>query len=154
MNNFDAFLYAIGISEGTINSPITKDRGYDVLVSGINGPARFDSYASHPNILVTVNHNGLKSTAAGRYQILYHNFLYYKNLLGLDDFSPEAQDKIALQMIKETGADGDIESGDIQSAVVKVAHLWASFPGEGYPMQHQNTMDSILASFNQGLEAV
>ncbi len=147
--NWHAFLDAIAISEGTSTSKITQDNGYDILVSGIDGPARFDSYATHPNILVTVNHQGLKSTAAGRYQILYKNWLYYMHLLGLSNFGPGPQDAIAMQMIRETRADADINSGHIADAVNKVSHLWASLPGANYN-QHENTLAEFLGWYKSG----
>ena len=62
-----AFLDMLAWSEGTSISKYTKDGGYDVIVGGIDSPNTFTSYAAPPGVLVTVNSQGLKSTAAGRY---------------------------------------------------------------------------------------
>lgn len=75
-----AFLGTLGVSEGTSTSKYTKNNGYDVIVNGIGGePKTFTDYSKHPNVLVTVNSKGLKSTAAGRYQILYKYAEHYKS---------------------------------------------------------------------------
>ena len=46
----------------------------------------------------------LKSTGAGRYQLLSRWWDAYRKQLGLKDFSPKSQDAVALQRIKERGA--------------------------------------------------
>ena len=46
----------------------------------------------------------LKSTGAGRYQLLSRWWDAYRKQLGLKDFSPKSQDAVALQQIKERGA--------------------------------------------------
>ena len=143
--NQKAFLDMIAISEGTYGK---GDNGYNVLVGG----SLFDDYSEHPNILVDlhreINGQELKSTAAGRYQLLYRYWVYYKELLKLDDFSPDSQDKIALQQIKERNAIDDIESGNIQAAIIKCGNIWASLPGNAYG-QHQNTMTALIESYQQ-----
>ena len=53
--------------------------------------------------LVTLNPK-LKSTGAGRYQLLSCWWDAYRKQLGLKDFSPKSQDAVALQQIKERGA--------------------------------------------------
>ena len=64
-----------------------------------------------PSQTVTLNPK-LKSTGAGRYQLLSRWWDAYRKQLGLKDFSPKSQDAVALQQIKERGAlptiDGDI----------------------------------------------
>ena len=56
-----------------------------------------------PCKLVTLNPK-LKSTGAGRYQLLSRWWDAYRKQLGLKDFSPKSQDAVALQQIKERGA--------------------------------------------------
>ena len=142
-NNMKAFLALIAWSEGTDNGrQPTKDHGYDVLVGGGN----FTGYADHPRVLVDLPRLGIKSSAAGRYQLLARYFDAYKKQLGLKDFSPESQDAIAIQQIKERGALQDIESGNIASAVRKCSNIWASFPGNNYG-QHQQKMDDLIAHY-------
>lgn len=142
--NLKAFLDMIAYSEGTDNGrQPTKNHGYDVIVGG----GVFDSYADHPRKLVNLR-PGLASTAAGRYQILARYFDAYRKQLGLPDFSPESQDAIAIQLIKECGAMRDIEAGYIDVAISKCASRWASLPGAGYG-QHEHNKGALLAAFKK-----
>lgn len=141
-----AFLDMIGASEGTVSDPATQDDGYDVLVTGMNGPQRFASYADHPDILVVVNTSGLESTAAGRYQLLHRYWVAYKQQLNLPDFGPISQDLVALQQIRERGALPYIDSGEFAHSVLLCSNIWASLPGNGYG-QHQNTVAMLQAQY-------
>lgn len=141
--NRKAFLDTIAYSE--IGPPLlaVSDNGYNVLVgSTAQHPLLFDSYAEHPHIL---NHE-LNSTAAGRYQILGHYFEDYKKLLHLPDFSPDSQDAVALQMIKEQHALSDVDAGHVEAAIHKCSNIWASFPGAGYG-QHENKMENLKTAY-------
>jgi muramidase (phage lysozyme) len=136
--NLRAFLDMLAYSEGTATSPATKDRGYDVIVTGADGkPEIMTSYASHPFAggrapkLVNAR-TGLKSTASGRYQFLVRDWGFYRLKLNLPDFGPASQDRWACQLIKERRALDDIETGHFIVAVGKVCNLWASLPGAGY----------------------
>ena len=140
------FLDLIAFSEGTSTSPITQDQGYDIIVTGIDGRHRFDDYFRHPNRAVVVNHSGLISTAAGRYQLLFRYWQAYQKLLNLPDFSPVSQDKIALQQMKEQGALRYIDQGNIATAIMKCSNIWASFPGNLYG-QHQTSIQDLLDKF-------
>jgi muramidase (phage lysozyme) len=135
--NLSAFLDMLAWSEGT-STIKTSDDGYNVIVGG----TLFSSYADHPRILVTLR-PGLKSTAAGRYQILARYFDAYKAALYLADFSPESQDLIAVKQIREAKAYNLVLSGQFMAAVHACAHLWASLPGAGYS-QHENRMSDIV----------
>jgi muramidase (phage lysozyme) len=143
MTNLQAFLAVLAYSEGTDNGrQPTKDRGYDVIVGG----TLFTGYKDHPRKLVYLPMLGIKSTAAGRYQVLARFYDAYKVLLKLPDFSPASQDKIAIQLIKECKALGDIEAGRIAEALTKCRSRWASLPGAGYG-QHEHKMETLLAKF-------
>lgn len=139
--NRKAFLSMIAVSEGTSH---LGDNGYNVLVGG----TLFDSYADHPRRLVILNKAGLKSTAAGRYQLLARYFDAYRKLLKLPDFSPDSQDTIAIQQVRECGALGDVDAGRFDAAVTKCRRIWASFPGAGYG-QHENRMETLTAAYLQ-----
>lgn len=141
--NQKAFLDMIAWSEGTSRIAVS-DNGYNVLVGG----GLFTGYADHPRKLVDLPRLGIKSTAAGRYQLLARYFDAYKKQLGLPDFSPASQDAIALQQIKECKAFDDIAFGDFKDAVAKCAHIWASLPGAGYG-QHENKLDNLQAVYVQ-----
>lgn len=80
-----AFLDMLAWSEGTDNGrQPTRNHGYDVIVGG----ELFTDYSDHPRKLVTL-HPKLKSTAAGRYQLLSRWWDAYRKQLGLKDFSPK-----------------------------------------------------------------
>lgn len=147
--NEKAFLKMLTVSEGTSTSKYTKNKGYDVIVNGIGGePKTFTDYSKHPNVLVTVNNKGLKSTAAGAYQILYKYWVAYKKQLGLKGFYPEDQDAIAMQLIKECKARDDINAGRIEAAITKCRSRWASLPGAGYG-QFEHKMDTLVSAYKK-----
>lgn len=141
--NLAAYLDMLGFSEGTDNGrQPTRDHGYDVLVGG----GLFSSYADHPRILVDLPRLGIKSTAAGRYQLLARYYDVYKRQLGLLDFGPAAQDAIAVQQIRERGALADIKAGRLADAIAKCRNIWASLPGAGYG-QHEHTFEELRAHY-------
>lgn len=138
-----AFLDMLACSEIGAEMMALSDDGYNVLVgSRPHDMLTFDSYATHPNIL----HHGANSTAAGRYQLLHRYYVAYTKLLGLHDFSPLSQDKIALQQIKECRALPLIDAGNFDGAVSKCKHIWASLPGAGYG-QHENSIGALRYTF-------
>lgn len=147
----NAFLTMIAVSEGTDK---IGDRGYNVIVGSRLGRAiTFTSYRDHPRIKVqlreddpkTLEDESLTSTAAGRYQILARYYDAYKVSLGLSDFSPYSQDRIATQMIKECGALDDVNAGRFDIAVSKCTR-WASMPGAGFG-QHENKLADLRQAF-------
>ena len=74
----------------------TRNHGYDVIVGGeLLLITPITSQRHKPK---------LKSTGAGRYQLLSRWWDAYRKQLGLKDFSPKSQDAVALQQIKERGA--------------------------------------------------
>lgn len=140
MTNLSAFLDTIAFSEGTDKpGQPTKDRGYDVLVGG----GLFSGYKDHPRKLIDLPKLGIKSTAAGRYQVLARYYDAYKKQLKLPDFSPASQDSIAIQLIRECKALDDVNAGRIASALHKCRSRWASLPGAGYG-QHEHTTDRLI----------
>jgi muramidase (phage lysozyme) len=145
-SNVCAFLDLIAWSEGTDNGrQATKDDGYDVVVGG----GLFDSYADHPRRLISLPSLGIKSTAAGRYQILSRYWDHYRKQLGLSGgFTPENQDRIALQLIRECKALDDIKAGRIAEAINKCRSRWASLPGANYG-QHEHKVSNLLAAYSK-----
>jgi muramidase (phage lysozyme) len=109
-----------------------SDNGYNVLVGSLPGRMKlFHDYSDHPRTMIEVR-PGLKSTAAGRYQILRSTFDYYRKLLHLPDFYPASQDTIALRIIRERGAHLPLLVGELGLAIQRVSRIWASLPGAGY----------------------
>lgn len=130
-------------SEGTSRIK-GSDNGYNVIVGG----SLFSGYADHPRKLVDLPRIGIKSTAAGRYQLLSRYWDAYRKQLGLKDFSPASQDAVALQQIKERKALADIDAGNIAAAIQKCSNIWASLPGAGYG-QHEHKLDDLIGKFKE-----
>ena len=153
-----AFLNLIGWSEGTSTSPITKNQGYDVIVTGIKGPSVFTDYADHPfakggYVQWRLNPPEF-STAAGRYQILAHYFEAYKVRLNLPDFSPASQDAVAIQQISERNALHLIAQGEVSAAITACSNIWASFPGNSYKQGGGHTLASLVAYYQHRLSVL
>lgn len=146
-SNEKAFLDMIALSELGSGLLRVSDNGYNVIVGSTpRKPILFQSYADHPRKLVVLSRYGVKSSAAGRYQLLARYYDAYKKLLGLSDFSPASQDMIALRQLREEGALPDINSGNFAEAVRKCSNIWASLPGAGYG-QHENKLEKLQAAF-------
>ena len=138
-----AFLDMIAFSEIGGQQLMNSDDGYNVLVGSTPAkPLLFASYADHPNVL----NAALKSTAAGRYQILNRWWRIYKAQMRLPDFSPVSQDRYALQQLSEHGALPYVDAGRFALAVSRCANVWASLPGAGYG-QHENQLAHLLAAY-------
>lgn len=144
--NLKCFLDTIAFSEGTLHHPLTKCGGYDVIVTGVDGPEIFYNFKTHPfenRLPKKINSKGLCSTASGRYQLLYRYYEVYKEELKLNDFSPDSQDIIAIQQILERGAIEDINSGRFYIALSKCAPIWASLPNSPYG-QPTNSIEALV----------
>ena len=159
-SNRQAFLDMLSVSEGTSTSPATRDRGYDVVVTGADGRLEiFKSYAAHPfapeypgnggkrRPSKPINRQGLTSNAAGRYQHMLRDWAHYRDLLRLPDFGPASQDAWALQLIRERGALALIDAGQFSPAVERVRNLWASLPGANYPGQPMHSIGKLKTAY-------
>ncbi|RRO01866.1 glycoside hydrolase family 104 protein [Pectobacterium aquaticum] len=151
--NLTAFLDMLAFSEGTATHPLTRNHGYDVIVTGLDGKQEiFTDYRDHPfasgRPAKVFNRRGEKSTASGRYQQLYLFWPHYQQRMNLPDFSPASQDKLAVQLINERRALADIEHGDIERAISKCRNIWASLPGAGYG-QREHSIDRLIQVYQQ-----
>jgi len=72
--NLTAFLTMIAKSEGTEH--IGTQHGYNVIVGG----GTFIGYKDHPRQLIDLPRLKIKSTAAGRYQILSRYYDHYNSV--------------------------------------------------------------------------
>ena len=110
-------------SEGTDNGrQKTRNHGYDVIVGG-----SYLLITRSPRKLVTLNPK-LKSTGAGRYQLLSVGGMPTTGNLAWKT-SPKSQDAVALQQIRGRGALPMIDRGDIRQAIDRCSNIWASLPG-------------------------
>ncbi|UMY59793.1 glycoside hydrolase family 24 protein [Pseudomonas sp. LS.1a] len=140
------FLDLIAFSEGTSTIKASDD-GYNVLYGG----GLFQGYSDHPRRKLTFPINGkpVTSTAAGRYQLLERYWDAYRVSLRLvGGFTPENQDRIALQQIRERNALDDIKAGRIEQAIAKCSNIWASFPGNSYG-QNPHRLEKLLAQWQK-----
>lgn len=145
--NVTAFLDMLARSELGPALLAASDDGYNVIVGSTPAaPLLFRSYADHPRQLIALPKLGIKSTAAGRYQLLMRYYDAYRRQLGLTNFSPVNQDRIALQQIRERRALDDIKAGRLESAISKCCNIWASLPGAGYG-QHEHSLTTLRAAY-------
>ncbi len=152
-----AFLDTIAVSEMTQALLDATDDGYDAIVSSTpTHPVLFTSYADHPRKLITLNNLGIKSSAAGRYQILAPTFDDLTLKHHIHGFTPVTQDFLAIMLLKQCGAYPHILVGGVANpietatALTLAAPIWASLPGAGYH-QHENRMLDLLAIYGQKL---
>ena len=118
--NEAAFLTMISTSEGTDMAldPYRVCFGYrHVIQSFADHPAITGEWMGEP---LTGAYSGEVSTAAGRYQMRKATWMGCRDNLGLPDFGPDSQDAAALYLIKQRGAWGPVNRGDIASAIDSV----------------------------------
>lgn len=145
----------IAFSEGTHkDGQRTNDRGYDVLVGG----NLFHSYADHPGIVVTLKDKRgnpvinkltgtpLRSSAAGRYQMISATWRALKNRLKLKDFSPASQDAACNELLRECGSLALLRVGKFDDAIYAANRIWASLPGSPYKQRIED-IDKLRAIF-------
>lgn len=137
-DNVTAFLDMLAECEGTGDA-------YNALFGYTpkNGKVFDNGYATHPNIKYPfVDKNGKLdySTAAGRYQIIHPTFVRLQDKLGTTDFSPETQDRMAMELISERGAMSAVKEGRLQDAIDRCSPEWASLPSSTYPQPKRSVM--------------
>ena len=150
-SNLLAFKKMLRFSEGTLNHPLTTNGGYDVIVTGIDGKKEvFTDYSDHPfangRLGKVFNTAGQRSTASGAYQQLFKYWPAYKKQLALPDFSPESQEKLCDQLLRERKALPLIEAGKISDAIYACSNIWASLPGNDYG-QHAHDINKLLSAY-------
>ena len=131
-------------SEGTDNGrQKTRNHGYDVIVGG----ERLTDYSDHPRKLVTLNPK-LKSTGAGRYQLLFPLVGCLPQAAWPERLLPKSQDAVALQQIKERGALPMIDRVDIRQAIDRCSNIWAT-AGRWLCIVSEHKADSLIAKFKE-----
>jgi muramidase (phage lysozyme) len=137
-----AFLDTIATAEGTASPD-----GYRTQYTG----TKFVSFEDHPREMRCGRRYGKKlcSDAAGRYQFLSTTWDRFAKKFGVRDFSPENQDLMAVELIREKGALEDIEAGRLESAFRKLAYIWPSFRRYGGSVE--SSMPTLEAMYLQNL---
>lgn len=113
--NLRKYMNALSASEGA---------NYNTIVGKNNS---FSDYSKHPNVVGLRTKDG-NSTAAGRYQITKSTYDLMAKKLGITDFSPESQDKLAVGLMDSKGALPDILAGRFNEANNKLGGVWQSLP--------------------------
>jgi muramidase (phage lysozyme) len=175
-----AFLDLLAASEGTSTHPLTRADGYDVIVSGVDGPHLFTVFCCHPfsfgrpPILVRAGKDAtyssikpgttgkpiqltpavaeVRSTASGRYQLILPTWEALCQKYGSRTFSPQNQDLVAIQLLAECRAYDELLAGHIAAAIDKACEAWASFPGNPY-QQGGRTLGWLLTTYAACLAA-
>lgn len=133
-----AFLETIRASEGA---------NYDTIVGGRS----FSDYSDHPNTVGLITGDG-PSTAAGGYQIVGKTWRGVKRRLGLTDFSPESQDRAAIELLRQRGALQDVLNGDVDAAVAKLGDEWQSLPSGTSRHQGKRSWGFFRDQYQKALE--
>jgi lysozyme len=141
VTNVPAFLRMIRVAEGT-DGP----NGYYTLFGG----QFFLEMDTHPAVRTYGEFNGRPgldyTTAAGAYQITFTTWQRLAAKTGLTDFSPETQDEMARELIREHGAWDDVRAGRFDAAVAKLGAKWASLPSSTAP-QARRSLDFVRAAY-------
>lgn len=133
LSNVGKFLNFLGAAEGA---------GYNTITGG----GSFSSYDKHPGIVGVVTKQG-PSTAAGKYQITKSTYDEFAPKLGITDFSPASQDRIALEIIRSQGALSDVQSGNFEAAINKLGGRWASLPSSIYAGHPRRSSEWVSSYF-------
>ena len=115
---------------------------YDVIVGG----ELFTDYSDHPRKLVTLNPK-LKSTGAGRYQLLSVGGML-PQAAWPERLLSEKSGRCGIAADGKRGALPMIDRGDIRQAIDRCSNIWASLPGAGYG-QFEHKADSLIAKFKE-----
>ncbi len=156
--NVCAFLDMLAFSEIGPALLAVSDDGYNVIVGSTpKNPHLLTSYADHPRVMMAFRNLNIKSDAAGRFQFISTTWDRLRAKLGLADFSPENQDRGAIELLRECGAlphilaGGWLAANEITIAIARASPIWASLPGAGYG-QHENQLLPLLTEFARALD--
>lgn len=92
------------------------------------GKGEFTRQGIAPAIVTIGTNKGQPSSAAGKYQFLIYTWVEHANLIGLFDFTPDTQDRLAYSLCDQIGAIKAFANGDLEKAIRKCATKWTSLP--------------------------
>jgi muramidase (phage lysozyme) len=138
-SNVRKFLDFLGAAEGA---------GYNTIVGG----GSFSSYDKHPGTVGLVTKDG-PSTAAGRYQITKTTYDDVAPKLGITDFSPASQDRIAIYLLNRNRSLEDVQAGNFEAAIAKNGGTWASLPSSPYN-QPKRSMEFVNSYFGGNMKPI
>lgn len=147
--NVAAFLHVIRIAEGT-----SQESGYRALFGYTpNNGKTFSSFADHPRqffLYEDLAGKTIRTSAAGAYQITATTYNALCSKYGFAAFTPDVQDAMALTLIDERGALGDVRAGRFDLALSKVRKVWASLPNSGVNQPTRKIEQLQAAYLNAG----
>lgn len=109
-----------------------KGGDYDLRYGGIKGKKNDKWHIADFSLPPQPGYDG-KTTASGRYQINLQNWTENgKKKMGLNDFSPNSQDLIAVEGLRQKNALDSVIEGNMETAISKAAQTWNALPlGKG-----------------------
>jgi muramidase (phage lysozyme) len=138
--NYRATMATIRTTEGH-GTPLAYDTYY--------GGGKMKDYTDHPGEIV--KKWGHASSAAGAYQIMKNTWFDVgkakglKSILGLNDISPESQDKVVVYLINRVkGANDLLQEGDYMGALSKLKGTWTSLRGGIHEWEEGNSNSIFL----------
>lgn len=142
MSNLSALQATIRHSEGTDRAPDPYRVVYGFTHTIVNMSDHPAVTGEWPGVQTPFGH----TSAAGAYQIEKATWISLRDHLKLPDFSAASQDAAATELIREKGALGLIESGQVAAAISACHEVWASLPGStsGQP---QRTLASLMVAY-------
>lgn len=133
--NLKAILKVIRTTEGTekASNPYAVTYGYKHTIKNFSDhPTNTGEWSGGSLPTAYCNAagygSGCVSTAAGAYQFIRPTWNSLKSKLGLSNFGADAQDRAAIELIKQRGAYQDVLDGNITNALKKISKEWASLP--------------------------
>ncbi|EKE6829257.1 glycoside hydrolase family 104 protein [Escherichia coli] len=133
------FFDLLAKSEGTAGK---GDNGYNVAFGG-DATVGYDAHPGQYYTFTQTDGKQNRTSAAGRYQIIKPTYDSLAKRLGVTDFSPETQDRMALELIRENGALEDVKRGDYAAAINKLGGVWASLPSSTAPQPHRSMAELL-----------
>jgi muramidase (phage lysozyme) len=139
-----AFLEMVAWSLGT-----AQPEGYTLFISGES----FTDFKDHPRQPKCAFYGGREicSDNAGRYFIHSSTWDALVQQIELPDFSPQSQDKAAVELIRQKNALEDIETGRLEPAIYKLSSIWGSLPNSNgvssYEFQNQS-IDTLISVYD------
>lgn len=133
------FLDILAKAEGTYGK---GDNGYNVAFGG-DTTVGYDAHPGQYYEFTQTDGKKNRTSAAGRYQFIKPTYDTLAQRLGVTDFSPETQDRMALELIRENGALDDVLGGNYEAAINKLGGVWASLPSSTAPQPHRSMAELL-----------
>lgn len=128
VGTFLKFIYKAETGKTGIDAYRTTMGGAMVPVESLKG--------GHPRISAPFTQtDGVKNTSSafGAGQFMPKTWDPIAAKLGITDVTPESQDKVAIQLLKQRGVYEDVKAGNFTKAINGLGKEWASLPSSTYP---------------------